>query len=451
MEDGHSLLDPTVERFSRDVDSYNNVASDAYYDPDNLMSSRLSCRFMFAELVGTFIFTVIAVGTDLSSGTLASTVSYREDRSPGRILVMALGNAMALSALMYTVYSFMRLRHRAPRMKFKSLESDPSVHQKVYMKGHNLHGWIEGTVEMPTEKTPEGCVKVRPTRNDIVKEKCRRENLRIVLKKGDIARNKDDEDVEIRSKLKQQHNNDYDIRRFDGTITRDDIWNLRLPSRDRYVVGHFNPAITYAATLLGEIEPEQGVMYILAQLFGGCLGAAFVKVMIPDFGTNEYGTSLPVPGISNSEACLAEGALTMLFVLIALATFMVPWERMHEPDTELSQLPHPFFKELSPLLLGLSVFSLSVMGASTTGAPMNIARTLGASFVTDDWSKVYVYAIGAWGGSIVAALVWALSFSGKLFCDCRFLTQICHRELVLYCFFSVFRAFWGLMKRIFSC
>jgi len=275
--------------------------------------------------------------------------------------------------------------------------------------------------------------------------------MRVVLKKGDIARTKDDLDVEIRSKLKQQHNNDYDVRLYDGTVSNEEIWDLRMPSRDRFIVGHFNPAVTYAATLLGEIEPEQGMMYILAQFFGACLGAALIKVMIPDFGTTDYGTSAPVPGISNAEAIIAEGTLTMLMVLITLAAFVAPWERMHEPDSELSQLPHPFFKQLSPLLLGLSVFSLTVMGASTTGAPMNIARTMGASFVTNDWSDAWLYAAGAWAGGVTAAAVWAMSFSGKIFCDCRSLGHIFQRELISYSILSMVCAIWRVGKAIFSC
>jgi glycerol uptake facilitator-like aquaporin len=64
---------------------------------------------------------------------------------------------------------------------------------------------------------------------------------------------------------------------YDGTHGKESIWNLRVPSRDPYVVGHFNPAVTYAATLLGEIHPMLGLMYICAQMFGGIAGAAFVR------------------------------------------------------------------------------------------------------------------------------------------------------------------------------
>ena len=41
--------------------------------------------------------------------------------------------------------------------------------------------------------------------------------------------------------------------------------------------GHFNPAVTIAAAVLRRIDPVDAVVYILAQLSGGVLGALLVK------------------------------------------------------------------------------------------------------------------------------------------------------------------------------
>ena len=71
-----------------------SVRTGEYWDADMPLASRLSYRYMFAELVGTMLFTILSCGLDVSSGTLASAISYREDRSPGRILVLALGNGL---------------------------------------------------------------------------------------------------------------------------------------------------------------------------------------------------------------------------------------------------------------------------------------------------------------------------------------------------------------------
>ena len=44
--------------------------------------------------------------------------------------------------------------------------------------------------------------------------------------------------------------------------------------------GHFNPAVTLGATLAGALSPLLAAGYVLAQIFGAILGAAFVRVCI---------------------------------------------------------------------------------------------------------------------------------------------------------------------------
>ena len=48
--------------------------------------------------------------------------------------------------------------------------------------------------------------------------------------------------------------------------------------------GHFNPAVTVAAAAARKIDPVDAVVYILAQLSGGVLGALLVKGILLDEG-----------------------------------------------------------------------------------------------------------------------------------------------------------------------
>ena len=48
--------------------------------------------------------------------------------------------------------------------------------------------------------------------------------------------------------------------------------------------GHFNPAVTLAATIQRKIDPVDAVVYILAQLSGAVLGALLVKGLLLDEG-----------------------------------------------------------------------------------------------------------------------------------------------------------------------
>ena len=48
--------------------------------------------------------------------------------------------------------------------------------------------------------------------------------------------------------------------------------------------GHFNPAVTLAAAAIRRIDPVDAVVYILAQLSGGVLGALLTKGLLLDEG-----------------------------------------------------------------------------------------------------------------------------------------------------------------------
>jgi glycerol uptake facilitator-like aquaporin len=55
--------------------------------------------------------------------------------------------------------------------------------------------------------------------------------------------------------------------------------------------GHFNPAVTTAFIALRRIDPIDGLVYILAQLSGGVLGALLTKAFLLDEGrASDYGT-----------------------------------------------------------------------------------------------------------------------------------------------------------------
>ncbi len=47
---------------------------------------------------------------------------------------------------------------------------------------------------------------------------------------------------------------------------------------------HFNPAVTFAASLLKRIDPVDAIVYVLAQLSGAVLGALLVKGLLSDEG-----------------------------------------------------------------------------------------------------------------------------------------------------------------------
>src|SRR5215216_861291 len=64
--------------------------------------------------------------------------------------------------------------------------------------------------------------------------------------------------------------------------------------------GHFNPVVTLAAIVIRRIKPLDGVIYMLAQLSGGVLGALLTKGLLLDEGRATNYAALEVSGLLGS-------------------------------------------------------------------------------------------------------------------------------------------------------
>ena len=85
--------------------------------------------------------------------------------------------------------------------------------------------------------------------------------------------------------------------------------------------GHFNPAVTLAAAAIRRIDPIDAVVYILAQLSGGVLGALLTKALLLDEGrATHYGAAAVSPLLSgNAAGAVVEAIGTFVLVLVILA------------------------------------------------------------------------------------------------------------------------------------
>merc|ERR1719198_864464 len=328
-----------------------------------------------------------------------------QDNSPARILVLALGNGFAYTSLMYFVYSMMKLKYRKESERYSELTHD----EPVFVQANNLNGFLSATANRPQGEE----LNFEISRTSLEKTR-NREDARVRLCKGDIARLcSTDEDVTVMSDPPCQVSSDalYDVMYYDGTHGKENIWNLRVPSRDPYVVGHFNPAVTYAATLLGEIHPNLGLMYVCAQIFGGIAGAAFVRGL---FGASSLeqrgGLSLPASEVTSSQALLSETVLCAILVTVQLTIWVAPtsgrWRKT---------FAHPFRREVAPLIVGLVTACLTIVGSTTSRAPMNISRTLGVAIVTDSWTSQWIYPLAGWLGAILGTFMWLQTTESVIF------------------------------------
>lgn len=152
---------------------------------------------------------------------------------------------------------------------------------------------------------------------------------------------------------------------------------------------HLNPAVTGAALFLKRIDPVDGIVYVLAQLSGGVLGALLVKGLLEDEGrAANYGATQVSPLLGgNFQGALVEGIGTFLLVLAVICVAM---------NTRA-------WRDWAPLTIGLTLsFGVIVFGP-LTGAAFNPARWFGPALVSGEYGGTWPYIVGPLVGAILAA------------------------------------------------
>jgi MIP family channel proteins len=151
--------------------------------------------------------------------------------------------------------------------------------------------------------------------------------------------------------------------------------------------GHFNPAVTTAFIALRRIDPIDGLVYILAQLSGGVLGALLTKGLLLDEGrASDYGT----PKISD----LLSGSFAG-FIVEALGTFVLV-------STVLAVALNPEIRRWAALAIGGALGMIVMVFGPLTGGSFNPARWFGPALVGNHFSDAWVYIFGPIVGAVVA-------------------------------------------------
>ena len=153
--------------------------------------------------------------------------------------------------------------------------------------------------------------------------------------------------------------------------------------------GHFNPAVTVAATIMRRIDPVDAVVYILAQLSGGVLGALLTKALLLDEGrVGDYGAVSLSPLVGdNFDGMILELIGTFILVLAVCTAGLNPRAR----------------KEFAPLTIGATLAFLVFVLGPLTGCAVNPARWFGPALVGEEFSDVWPYLVGDFAGGVLAA------------------------------------------------
>ena len=165
-------------------------------------------------------------------------------------------------------------------------------------------------------------------------------------------------------------------------------------NREQYIVGHFNPIITFAMWLLGEILFTQCCMFWVAQFFGSTLASLILVISIPDAANSQIGATILSNGTLWYQGLMMEAILTA-FLTFSAYVFMI-------------RRPKGFLNENSPFLFSLSYIACIFVGSTVSGASMNPARSFGPALISGTWDDHWIYWVGPILG--VCAAVLALRF-----------------------------------------
>ena len=155
--------------------------------------------------------------------------------------------------------------------------------------------------------------------------------------------------------------------------------------------GHFNPAVTAAFIALRRIDPVDGLVYILAQLSGGVLGALMTKWLLLDEGrASDYG----VPQVSDLVGSAAQGA-----AIEGIGAFLLVL-------TVLTLALNPETRKWAPLAIGASLGFLVMVFGPLTGGSFNPARWFGPALVGNDFTDAWLYVLAPLVGGVVAAALY---------------------------------------------
>ena len=158
--------------------------------------------------------------------------------------------------------------------------------------------------------------------------------------------------------------------------------------------GHFNPAVTLAAAAIKRIAPVDALIYMLAQLSGGVLGALLAKSLLLDEGrAANYGAAQVSSMLGGDfQGMIIEAIGTFCLVLVILAAVY----------------SKKSVKDGAPLAIGTTLGFIVMVGGPLTGGSFNPARWFGPALVANEWGGVWPYLLGPIVGSLLAAVVYKL-------------------------------------------
>lgn len=174
---------------------------------------------------------------------------------------------------------------------------------------------------------------------------------------------------------------------------------------------HVNPAVSLAVWLSGRMSFKEFIGYVVAQLIGAVIGAAFLYLLFNsgegfDFGgitkildpatgetvvTGTLAANVLQPGATSGMALISEALLTFFFVMVVLGA----------TDARVGA------GKFGGLAIGLALGLVNIVGIPVDNCSVNPARSFGpAVFSPEAFGDFWIMIVGPVIGAIVAVLCW---------------------------------------------
>lgn len=170
---------------------------------------------------------------------------------------------------------------------------------------------------------------------------------------------------------------------------------------------HVNPAVSFGMLLAGRLSGKDFVGYVVAQLIGAAIGAAFLyafTLLAPGFHfggiteidgavTGSIASNVLQPGATAAQALLSECLLTFFFVLVILGA----------TDEQKG------FGKFAGLAIGLALGLVNIVGIPVDNCSVNPARSFGPALFSEGcgaWSAFWIMVVGPLVGAAIAVLCW---------------------------------------------
>ena len=157
-----------------------------------------------------------------------------------------------------------------------------------------------------------------------------------------------------------------------------------------YVLGdisaHFNPAMTLAFAIRGDMGKGMALVYFVVQYIAAAAGSSLALYLFGDAGN--LAATIPKEGLI-LKSLIFELVLTFAMVLLVLSMANGP------------KLNGPFI----PIAVGAYIIAAGTMGGPFDGAAFNPARAFGPGFALGNLSNYWIYPAGSFLGAVLAVLV----------------------------------------------